>query len=515
MTPLLPARRPAADRSFERLYRKHVHAVYRYALAVLHNEADAEDVTQTTFLNAYRAIQSGDRPHTPHNWLIKIAHNVCRQRFRDSSRRPREVEFDDSVTPPTPGDDDVPTATEIRRALGFLAFNQRAALVMRELEGRSYAEIADVLDVSVSAVETLMFRARRALREQLEDGLTCDEAGRTLATLQRRKLSSAERGALRAHLRECKDCATLERRQRAQRGALEHLGVVPLPASLATFLGGGAAGGGAAAGGIGLGAKVATVLAAGLVATTVGHETLKAGATDGPTPAAKRAGVQAKPSGPTSTKARQRHSSQRAKTRHARSKAAHAASRSAARASAAPGAVTPTPVVEPGQGGSTGGAQQSAGGGPSLPIQPPPAPIQLPQLPPVQVPPIQLPLLPPVQVPPIQLPPVPPVQLPPPPPLPPLPPSAASAASLGARAAALRHPPFVARWLLTCREAERSISQDLDGLLDGRGRCTLHAHLRACTQCAGLARSQRAQQSALRMLADVSLPSTLRWFHRV
>ena len=142
VTPLLARRKPVADRSFERLYTKHVHAVYRYALAVLHNEADAEDVTQTTFLNAYRAFQRGERPHTPHNWLIKIAHNVCRQRFRDSARRPREVEFDDSLAAATTEDADVPTATEIRRALGFLAFNQRAALVMRELEGRSYAEIA-------------------------------------------------------------------------------------------------------------------------------------------------------------------------------------------------------------------------------------------------------------------------------------------------------------------------------------------------------------------------------------
>ena len=61
-------------------------------------------------------------------------------------------------------EDDAPTGDDIRRALGHLAFNQRAALVMRELEGRSYAEIAEILDVSTSAVETLIFRARRALR---------------------------------------------------------------------------------------------------------------------------------------------------------------------------------------------------------------------------------------------------------------------------------------------------------------------------------------------------------------
>ena len=65
------------------------------------------------------------------------------------------------------------------------------------------------------------------------------------------------------------------------------------------------------------------------------------------------------------------------------------------------------------------------------------------------------------------------------------------------------------RRLLTCRDAERAISHDLDGLLDDLGRCTLHAHLRACDPCERLARSQRAQQSALRALADVALPSTL------
>src|SRR5881628_3436140 len=157
VTSLLARRRPATDRSFERLYAKHVHAVYRYALAVLHNEADAEDVTQTTFLNAYRAFQRGERPHTPHNWLITIAHNVCRQRFRQAARRPSEVELNEDLAESLVREDPV-GAEDIQRALGHLAFNQRAALVMRELEGRSYAEISEVLGVSVAAVETLIFR---------------------------------------------------------------------------------------------------------------------------------------------------------------------------------------------------------------------------------------------------------------------------------------------------------------------------------------------------------------------
>ena len=82
--------RPKTDRAFERLYTRHVHDVYRYVLAVLRNPADAEDVTQATFLNAYRAFRRGDRPELPRNWLLRIAHNECRQRFRMLSRRPKE-----------------------------------------------------------------------------------------------------------------------------------------------------------------------------------------------------------------------------------------------------------------------------------------------------------------------------------------------------------------------------------------------------------------------------------------
>src|SRR5690349_477630 len=113
MTPLL-AQRTRTDRGFERLYRKHVGDVYRYALAVMRNEADAEDVTQTTFMNALRAFQRGERPEKPQNWLIAIAHNVCRQRFRQSARRPAEVAFDDDVgTHFVEADDETPSGEDI------------------------------------------------------------------------------------------------------------------------------------------------------------------------------------------------------------------------------------------------------------------------------------------------------------------------------------------------------------------------------------------------------------------
>jgi RNA polymerase sigma-70 factor (ECF subfamily) len=264
MRPVLARTRP--DRSFERLYQRHAGDVYRYALAVMRNQSDAEDVTQTTFLNAYRAFQRGERPEKPQNWLIAIAHNVCRQRFRQSARRPTEVSFDDDIAHGLVTDEPAPTSEDIRRALGHLTFNQRAALVMRELEGRSYTEIAEILKLSTSAVETLIFRARRALREQLETSLTCGEAELAISRQLDGRLDRKGKGALRAHLRECEDCATFARRQRAQRTMLKSLAAVPLPASLSSFFGGGTAVG------TGLAAKAAIAVTVGAVVGGTAYE---------------------------------------------------------------------------------------------------------------------------------------------------------------------------------------------------------------------------------------------------
>ncbi|HEX5246447.1 MAG TPA: sigma-70 family RNA polymerase sigma factor [Gaiellaceae bacterium] len=266
-----PAEQPSAAPAFERLYRRHVGEVYRYASAMLRNPADAEDVVQTTFLNAFRAFEQGQRPQRPLSWLMAIAHNVCRQRFRQQSSRPSEVALDDDLAMPA-GEEEAIRAEDIRRALSQLGFNQRTALVMRELEGRSYAEVAQRLELSHSAVETLVFRARRALREQLEGMLTCSEAGRAVSRQLDGLLTRQERGALRAHLRSCSDCRALARRMRGQRSAIRALGVLPLPASLAGF----SASGSGMVAGVAARAfllKLAGAAAAMLVAAGAGYET--------------------------------------------------------------------------------------------------------------------------------------------------------------------------------------------------------------------------------------------------
>jgi RNA polymerase sigma factor (sigma-70 family) len=159
---------------FERIYRRYVGDVYRFALAVVRNPAEAEDVTQTTFLNAYRAFERGDRPRRVNSWLIAIAHNAIRSRQRWTLRRPSEVPLDDAVHALGLPAEDQASVREVLELLGQLPETQRAALAMRELEGRSYPEIAETMGVSVPAVESLIARARRTLRAKHQSlrGLT-------------------------------------------------------------------------------------------------------------------------------------------------------------------------------------------------------------------------------------------------------------------------------------------------------------------------------------------------------
>jgi RNA polymerase sigma factor (sigma-70 family) len=409
MTPLF-APKQSSDRGFERLYRAHVQDVYRYALMVLRNPTDAEDVTQTTFLKAYRALQKGDRPRHGRRWLITIAHNTCRTRLRDAKRRPQEVALEPDLAGSAPRDEDVDVdVRELVQALGALSFNQRAALVMRELEGRSYAGIAQMLDVSTSAVETLLFRARRALREQLEGPLTCGEAERALSLQLDGRLAGEERTRLRAHLRECAECATLARRERARRAALRSLGPLPLPASLTTW-------GGGTVAGTGLAAKAAAVLAAGAVAAGAGTTVTSA---DALSRSVARPAAKAQQQEPRAVAQPVTAAQVRAKTR-----AKPAPERGAPAAGTEGTAPTPVATSASAPAPSAAPAPESAAARaqPTLAVPT----VAAPELPSVAVPELPAPLPEPPPLPPLPAPPPPPAlpielpTLPPPPALPPV-----------------------------------------------------------------------------------------------
>jgi RNA polymerase sigma-70 factor (ECF subfamily) len=281
---------------FDRLYRSHAASVYRYAFAVLGNPADAEDVTQQTFLNAYRAIAQGTKPRKPENWLLRIAHNEVRRHFRSTHGRPLEVELDEHLPQKVPERSD-PSLADVLRALQHLPPVQRSALVMREFEGRSYAEIAEILNITQSALEGQLFRARRTLAEHLDGALTCVEAEEAVMRRLDGRLPRRVGRRLKEHLRECQVCVRFADVQKRQRAVLKGLSVMPVPASILLFRGeqaaaaglgasavavggSGAVGGGTAvagAGGTGIAAgfaaKAAAVTAAAVAVGGVGVST--------------------------------------------------------------------------------------------------------------------------------------------------------------------------------------------------------------------------------------------------
>lgn len=273
-----------AAHTLDDLYRRHVGEVFRYAYAMLGNRADAEDVAQTTFMNALRALERGERPRKPRSWLLAIAHNIVRQRFRQAQARPTEVELDRELAG-VQHDDAALTVDEMLKALVRIPPTQREALVMREFEGRPYSEIAEILGITTSALETLLFRARRSLADELASVVTCEQAELAISRRLDERLSRKDRRRLEHHLSECGACARFEQLQRRGRRAFKGLALVPVPASLTLFkgtnnasaaaalpmfgasaaTGAGATGAGAAAGGLaagGLAAKAAVVVVA-------------------------------------------------------------------------------------------------------------------------------------------------------------------------------------------------------------------------------------------------------------
>jgi RNA polymerase sigma-70 factor (ECF subfamily) len=148
----------------EELFRRYARPVYAFCYSRLGDRQDAEDALQSTFLNAFRALERGVVPYAEAAWLFKIAQNVCLSGRRTAVRRRR-------LEAPAPLADDVASAerdvavlVDLTGALHRLPPRQQHALVLREWQGLEYAEIADRLGLTHAAVETLLHRARRTLR---------------------------------------------------------------------------------------------------------------------------------------------------------------------------------------------------------------------------------------------------------------------------------------------------------------------------------------------------------------
>jgi len=158
------------------LYERHSSRIFGFCLSRLGSREEAEDAVQTTFLNVQRGLGRGVVPEYELAWLFKIAQNVCHNRHQSARRRGHvEAAHDlDALQDVIASPDRSPAVSlgDLTHALGAIPTRQRRALLLREFQGYSYEEISSELGISVAAVETLLFRARRAVAQQLEQSGT-------------------------------------------------------------------------------------------------------------------------------------------------------------------------------------------------------------------------------------------------------------------------------------------------------------------------------------------------------
>ena len=166
------------DRDFSDLYRAHLRDVYSYCYYRVGNHHDAEDLTEQTFLQAYRHFEraqreSAGRPLRP--WLIRIAHNLAANYYRDRSRRP-QTNLDDAaiLIAPMATEQVVEEREEVKEVLegvSKLPEDRREALIMRFALGMDNREIARSMGRSEGATKVLLHRAIKQLEQRLaEDG---------------------------------------------------------------------------------------------------------------------------------------------------------------------------------------------------------------------------------------------------------------------------------------------------------------------------------------------------------
>jgi RNA polymerase sigma-70 factor (ECF subfamily) len=167
-------RATAGDReAFGELYERSVRRVFRHVLYMVNDVDLAEDLTEQTFLRALEAIHRYERRGVPFlAWLLRIARNLYlngRRVERNNSTIYNKSNGGAAASPEFFCEAKL-DGEEVWRAVRALDGDQRQVIVLRFMDGLSYAEVADVLGKSVGAVRVAQYRALRALRRRLEDG---------------------------------------------------------------------------------------------------------------------------------------------------------------------------------------------------------------------------------------------------------------------------------------------------------------------------------------------------------
>lgn len=177
-----PADKARKDGIFEREFLPQLDALYNFGYHLAYNDADANDLVQETFLKAYRFIDSYQEGTNAKAWLFRILKNAFINQYRKRSRQPQQVDYED-FTHYQEGDDrgfsnvldlreelfQNMMGDEISHALNSLPVDFRTVVLLCDIEGFTYEEIAKIMDIPIGTVRSRLHRARNMLKDQLRD----------------------------------------------------------------------------------------------------------------------------------------------------------------------------------------------------------------------------------------------------------------------------------------------------------------------------------------------------------
>jgi RNA polymerase sigma-70 factor (ECF subfamily) len=166
--------RAGEARAFEEMVRVHQHRVYGLALRMLGNAAEAEEIAQEVFVRAHRSLAEFRGDARLSTWLYAIASRLCLTRLGSGERS--AIRHGEDVLARLPHDAGGPDAAlerselegALHRAIAELPDERRIVIVLRDLEGLAYEDIAAALDLPVGTVRSRLFRARMDLKDKLE-----------------------------------------------------------------------------------------------------------------------------------------------------------------------------------------------------------------------------------------------------------------------------------------------------------------------------------------------------------
>lgn len=171
-----------SDQLFERELLPHIDALTTFAYHLTYNEEDAKDLVQETFMKAYRAIRSYVEGTNAKAWLFKILKNGYINQYRKKSRRPAKVDFEEFIGYQDKEESsnvseyqDLRTeifenlmGDEVTVAINSLPIDFRTVILLCDVEGFTYEEIAKIIDIPIGTVRSRLHRARNMLKEKLK-----------------------------------------------------------------------------------------------------------------------------------------------------------------------------------------------------------------------------------------------------------------------------------------------------------------------------------------------------------